>query len=268
MDLTSSAATVLVFDPRPSSREYLADNLAADGFTPLEAATECGAWQLLGHKAVDLAVIDIGQRDGLALVRQVRQASRHGTRIDADMPLVALSPRATEVERLRAFEQGCDDLLNHPYSYAELRARITAILRRVRSQRAVSRMRVGPLEVDALASQAWLDGRPLQLTAKQFSLLAVLASEPSRCFSRAYLLEAVWGYDSKDPTRTVDAHASRLRRKLAFPGQRFVISVWGIGYRLVSPVALQQLEAPAVPELRLITGSGAETEETEERRAA
>jgi DNA-binding response OmpR family regulator len=254
--MNCNAATILVTGPSRAARAFLSDNLAADGHQVRAAATSQAAWQALCTTAVDLLVIDLSDfgafdRDGLELVSQIRESSRLGVRVDATMPVLVLAPRITEVERLRVFERGADDLVLHPYAYPELRARIGALLRRARGSWSAVRVRVGPLELDAVSRQAWLEARPVPLSAKEFALLSLLASEPSRVFSRRELLSRVWGFDGNDRTRTVDVHASRLRRKLAHPSEQFVINAWGQGYKLVTAVSVatsvtsgQILEAP------------------------
>ena len=94
-------------------------------------------------------------------------------------------------------------------------------------------MRVGPLEVDPLGRQVWLDGEPVALSKKEFALLRALAAEPTRVFTREELLRGVWGFQSLGTTRTLDAHAARLRKKLAVGDGRFIVNVWGVGYRLI-----------------------------------
>lgn len=110
-------------------------------------------------------------------------------------------------------------------------------MRRARAAWAPARVRIGPLELDSDSHQVWLDARPVALSAKEFALLAMLASEPSRVFSRQELLTRVWGFESEARTRTVDVHASRLRRKLAHPREQFVINTWGEGYKLVTAIS-------------------------------
>lgn len=232
--------TILVVDEDQTSRTFLADNLTADGYEVLEAATLASASRLLSTSLLDLAIIDPGLPDGdglelLSLVRDSEPALGLA-RIDAGLPLIITSTRGASIDRVRGFERGCDDYLTSPYDYQELRARVSALLRRHRRAQSGGRMRVGPLELDALARQAWVSGVPLRLASKEFALLRALATEPGRVFSRAELLQTVWGWE--DPgaaryTRTLDSHASRLRRKLAEHGLAFVINVWGVGYRLV-----------------------------------
>jgi len=120
-----------------------------------------------------------------------------------------------------------------PFSYSELRARMVALLRRNRRRPRCGRLRVGPLELDPLARQVALHGERLCLSKKEFALLRALAGDPTRVFTREELLRGVWGYRSIGCTRTLDSHASRLRRKLGVAGDTFVVNVWGVGYRLV-----------------------------------
>jgi DNA-binding response OmpR family regulator len=241
-DMTSDRASILITGPNRAARAFLSDNLAADGHDVVGAPTVGSAWQLLCTTVVDLVVIDLSDlaqfdRSGLELVSRIRQASRLGVRVDQTLPIVVLSPRVGEVERLRIFGCGVDDLVQHPYSYPELRARMGALLRRARGNWGPVRIRVGPLEVDAMAHQAWLDARPVSLAGKEFALLAMLATEPSRVFSRDELLQRVWGFAGAARTRTVDVHASRLRQKLVHPREQFVINAWGEGYKLVAAVS-------------------------------
>lgn len=228
-------ATILVIEDHRATRTFLADNLAADGYDLLEADCAADARHLLGSGFPDLAIVDLAlpDGDGLDLLREVREADRIAGRIDPDLPLLALSGRVGELDRLRGFERGCDDYVIKPFSYQELRARIEALLRRTSRRPGAGRLRLGPLEIDTLARQVWLRGEPLELSNKEFALLRALASEPTRVFTREELLRGVWGFRAMPATRTVDSHAFRLRRKLSRDGDRFVISVWGVGYRLL-----------------------------------
>jgi DNA-binding response OmpR family regulator len=180
-------------------------------------------------------IVDLGlpDHDGLELIRHLRESDRVGARMDPELPVVDVSGRQTELERLRGFERGCDDWLTKPFSYAELRARIAALLHRARGRSASGRLRVGSLELDPVSRQVWVDGVSVSLSKKEFALLRALAVEPTRVFTREELLQGVWGYRSLGTTRTLDSHASRLRKKLAHGESRFVINVWGVGYRLV-----------------------------------
>jgi DNA-binding response OmpR family regulator len=233
MELTP--ATILLVEDHRATRTFLADNLAADGFEPIEAACAAEARRLIESEYPDLAIVDLGlpDRDGLELLREVRDADRVAGRIDPDLPMLVLSGRAHELDRLRGFERGADDYLVKPFSYAELRARVGALLRRNRRRPRSGRVRIGSLEIDPLARLVWLNGRPLTLSKKEYALLRALAGEPTRVFTREELLRGVWGFRTLGATRTLDSHASRLRKKLTVDGDRYVVNVWGVGYRLV-----------------------------------
>ena len=168
------------------------------------------------------------------LLRQVRESDRIAGRIDPDLPLLVVSGRAGELDRMRGFKRGCDDYVTKPFNYTELHARIIALLRRSQRRPGAGRSRIGTLELDVSARQVWLHGHPLALSKKEFALLRALAAEPTRVFTREELLRGVWGFRSLGRTRTLDSHASRLRRKLqAIDDGPFVLNVWGVGYRLI-----------------------------------
>jgi DNA-binding response OmpR family regulator len=227
--------TILVVEDHRTTCTFLADNLTVDGYEILVADCARDAWRLLATKFPDLALIDLGlpDRDGLELLRDVREADGAGGCIDRHMPLIVLSGRAAELDRLRGFGRGADDYVVKPFSYAELLARIEALLRRTERRESRGLLRVGPLQIDPLARQAWLHGTELDLSKKEFALLRALASDPTRVFTRDELLRGVWGYATVGRTRTLDSHAYRLRRKLGESGERFVMNVWGVGYRLI-----------------------------------
>ena len=214
---------------------FLADNLSADGYELLEAACVEDAERLIETRFPDLAIVDLGlpDGDGLELLRRVRAADRVADRADPELPVLILTGRAGELDRLRGFDRGCDEYVTKPFSYQELLARIRALLRRSSRRPNLGRVRVGGLEVDPASRQVWLHGEPLALSKKEFGLLRALAAEPTRVFTREELLRGVWGFRVICPTRTIDSHAHRLRKKLNVHGDRFVVNVWGVGYRLV-----------------------------------
>jgi DNA-binding response OmpR family regulator len=228
-------ATILVVEDHLPTRSFLADNLAADGYDLLEADCAAAARHLMETKYPDLAIVDLElpDLDGLELMRGVRESDRIAGRIDPDLPLLVLSGRAGELARLRGFDRGADDYLTKPFSYSELHARINALLRRSRCRPGVGRIRIGALELDTSARQVWLHGEPIHLSKKEYALLRALAAEPTRVYTREELLRGVWGFRAMGETRTLDSHAGRLRKKLSAQGDKFVINVWGIGYRLV-----------------------------------
>jgi DNA-binding response OmpR family regulator len=228
-------ATILVVEDHRATRTFLADNLSADGYDVIEAEGTDDARKLLQGAFPDLAIVDLGlpDGDGLDLLTEVRSADRIAGRLDPDLPLLVLSGRGSELDRLRGFDRGADDYLLKPFSYYELSARVRALLRRTRHRPATGRIRVGSLELDPLSRQVWVQGDRVALSKKEFALLRALAGEPTRVFTREELLRGVWGFRAMGQTRTLDSHAFRLRQKLNQSGGRFVINVWGVGYRLV-----------------------------------
>jgi DNA-binding response OmpR family regulator len=234
------AATILVVEDDAATRTFLADNLTADGYELLVADSAAAGLRLLETRFPDLALVDIGLPDasGFELRRRVREADGVASRVDPATPLVLLTGRDGELDRVRGFERGADDYICKPFSYPELRGRVAALLRRARQRRGGgARLRVGDLELDAAARTARLRGTPLVLSQKEFALLRMLASEPVRVFTKDELLRQIWGFRHMGTTRTLDSHACRLRRKLGVHGDRFVVNVWGVGYRLVDGVA-------------------------------
>jgi DNA-binding response OmpR family regulator len=233
--MIAEPARILLVEDDPGVCTFLADNLAADGYEPLVADTAREGLRLLEYKQPDLAVIDLGLPDGsgLDLIRAVRAADGVASRLDPLLPLVIVSGRTGELDRVRGFERGADDYVSKPFSYGELRLRIAAVLRRARGRRHRGRLQVGDLVVDPAAREARLRGARIDLSAKEFALLRALASAPTHVFTKEQLLREVWGFRSLGTTRTLDSHACRLRQKLSRSGDRFVVNVWGIGYRLV-----------------------------------
>ena len=231
----SGAETILIVEDHGPTRTFLADNLAADGYDILESESAGDAQRLMSTRFPDVAIVDLGlpDRDGLELLREVREGDRTVARIDPDLPLLVLSGRSSELERLRGFDRGADDYVVKPFSYPELKARVGALLRRKHRRPGAGRIRVGPLEIDALARAAWLDGKPVQLSKKEFALLRALASDPERVFTREELLRGIWGFHCLCSTRTLDSHACRLRKKLNRSDWSFIVNVWGVGYRLI-----------------------------------
>ncbi len=234
-----TAATILVVEDDPTTQAFLADNLTADGFRVVTASDVVEGLEHLRTSFPDLVLCDVTLPDGsgLELVRAVRGSDGLRSPVDPRTPVLVLSGRAAEPDRLRAFEQGADDMLAKPYSYAELRARIGALLRRADDRPVRTRVRVGPLQLDPASREVRVDGRPVELAAKEFALLRTLAGDPTRVFTKDELLRAVWGYRAAGTTRTLDSHACRLRQKLAGAGAAFVVNVWGVGYRLVDGAA-------------------------------
>ena len=237
--------TLLLVEDDPVLTTFLADNLTADGFELVLADCLRDGLRELELRRPDLAIVDLGLPDGsgLELLARVRAADGVASRLDPHLPLIVLSGRGSELDRVRGFERGADDFVTKPFSYSELRLRITAMLRRTREQRGRGRLRVGELELDPAAREVRLRGRRIELSQKEFALLRALAADPTRVLTKEELLRDVWGFRSLGTTRTLDSHACRLRHKLGAEGDRFVVNVWGVGYRLVDGPVLEEVAA-------------------------
>jgi len=233
--------TLLLVEDDPVLSTFLADNMTADGFELVLAGSVHDGLRELEFRRPDLAIVDLGLPDGsgLELIERVRSCDGVASRIDPQLPLIVLSGRSGELDRVRGFERGADDFVSKPFSYSELRLRVAAVLRRTREQRGHGRLRVGELEIDPAAREVRLRGGRIDLSQKEFALLRALAAEPTRVFTKEELLRDVWGFRSLGATRTLDSHACRLRRKLAAHGDRFVVNVWGVGYCLVQGPAVR-----------------------------
>ncbi len=227
-------ARLVVCEDHAPTLELLCDHLLADGFGVLPAPSASDALRLCRYDHPDLLLLDLSLPDasGLDVLREIREADGVTSRFDPGLPVIVLSGRGADADRVRGLDFGADDYLVKPFFHPELRARIGAVLRRGSGHRS-GPLRVGELVVDPARRQVWLEGREVKLSLKEFGLLRVLAGDPARVFSKRELLEAVWGYGGPARTRTLDSHASRLRRKLDPEHGRFVINCWGYGYRLV-----------------------------------
>jgi len=227
-------ANVVVCEDDTTTLELLCDHLVADRFGVLPAPSASDALRICRYKQPDLMLLDLKLPDasGLDVLREIREADGVVSRFDPALPVIVLSGRGDAEDRVRGLEFGADDYLVKPVHLAELRARIGAVLRR-RGERRDGTCRVGELLVDPARRQAWVGRRALKLSNKEFSLLQVLASDPHRVFSKRELLSRVWGQRMPTKTRTLDSHASRLRRKLDPDGSRYVVNCWGVGYRLL-----------------------------------
>ena len=227
------AAVVVCEDDEPTL-ELLCDHLTADRYTALPAPSASDALRHCRYKQPDLLLLDLALPDaaGLDVLREIREADGVVSRFDPDLPVIVLSGRGSEADRVRGFEIGADDYVVKPFHYPELRARIAAVLRR-RSERRDGPRRVGEIVVDPARRKAWVGSREVELSNKEFSLLRTLAADPHRVFTKADLLEEVWGYRTPARTRTLDSHASRLRRKLDPENGSYIVNCWGVGYRLV-----------------------------------
>jgi DNA-binding response OmpR family regulator len=227
-------ASLVVCEDDEVTLDLLCEHLSADRFGVMPAPSASDALRLCRYNHPDLLLLDLSLPDasGLDVLREIREADGIDSRFDPRLPVVVLTGRSGDTDRVRGLDSGADDYVVKPFRYPELRARIRAVLRRrVHPQDGPSR--VGELVVDPVRHRATVGGRPIALSKKEFALLRVLASDPTRVFTKEELLAAVWAYHGPSKTRTLDSHASRLRRKLDPDHGRFVINCWGIGYRLV-----------------------------------
>jgi DNA-binding response OmpR family regulator len=238
--MTAHAAlleAILVVEADVDLGGALVEQLIADGYRAELARTAEHAQSLATERVPKLAVIgDLDSpRGALELLGEIREADRAQAPWASELPVIVSSSQAHELDVLRAFEAGADDFIARPARYLELRARLRAVLRRSESTAGRGRLlEVGALAIDVHAHTASLHGRRLDLRPLEYELLVELAGAPHRVFGKQELLRSIWGYRSKAITRTVDSHASRLRRKLDVDGSgRWVINVWGVGYRLI-----------------------------------
>jgi DNA-binding response OmpR family regulator len=231
---TQKLATVVVCEDDEPTLELLCDHLTADRYEALPAPSASDALRLCHYKQPDLMVLDLVLPDapGLDVLREIRGSDGVTSRYDPRLPVVVVSGRSSEHDRVRGFAAGADDYLIKPFHYPELAARVRAVLRR-RESRHEGPLRVGELVIDPATRSVRVGDRSVELANKEFALLRALASEPTRVFTKQELLRDVWGFRSLGRTRTLDSHASRLRRKLDPEHARFVVNCWGVGYRLI-----------------------------------
>jgi DNA-binding response OmpR family regulator len=227
---------ILIVEEDRATRSFLADQLVADGYEILLAETRQHALHLLAAHQPQLVLADINGQT-LGLLDAVRSGDGLAGEIDPNTPMIVLTTRANELERVRVFDRGGDDVLSKPFSYPELRGRIRVLLRRAYEPRPTPVSRTGALTVNHRTREVRIGERQVGLAAKEFELLQTLIADPTRVFTKEELLRTVWGY--RTPSRTLDSHASRLRNKLASDNQRLVVNVWGVGYRLCDPAVFR-----------------------------
>jgi len=222
--------TVLVVDDEPTIRDVVVQYLKREGYSTLEASDGDTARELLERESPSLVVLDLmlPGTDGLSLCRWIRDRSQ--------LPVIMLTARGEEADRIVGLELGADDYVTKPFSPRELVARVRTVLRRgnATTEPAGGRIRFADLEIDAAAREVRKGGTVLSLTAREFDLLLFLARHPRRVFSRDQLMSSVWGYAPAFDSGTVTVHVRRLREKIedepARP--RHLETVWGVGYRL------------------------------------
>lgn len=218
---------VLVAEPEEETREYLGRQLRDDGFDVLGAARRSEALELVERTRPDLVLL--GE---LELCLRLRRGEP-GRTWDRNVPVIVLAPSSDPVERVRALDRGADDAVGRPFAYEELRARIHAVLRRSAAPSSEALV-AGDLVVDRRTRRVSVRDTSVPLSAKEFELVARLAADPYRVLTKEDLLRDVWGFRAMGRTRTLESHASRVRRKLRITeDDRYVVNVWGVGYRLL-----------------------------------
>jgi DNA-binding response OmpR family regulator len=222
-------ATILVVEDEHELAALIRRQVEGEGHHALVAHDGQTALLLAAQGQPDLVILDwmLPGLDGLTVCRRLRERSI--------VPILMLTARAEEADRVLGLEVGADDYLTKPFSLRELLARVRAILRRVELLRRADQagegvVNLGQLTIDPLARRVEVAGAPIELTVKEYELLLILGRHPGRSFSRSYLLDQVWGDDYEGGDRTVDTHIVRLRRKLGDVGER-IATVWGVGYR-------------------------------------
>ena len=220
--------TVLVVDDEPIVRDVVVKYLRREGYRTLEAGDGDAALALVDHERPDLVVLDLmlPGTDGLAVCRRIRARS--------ELPVIMLTARAEEADRIVGLELGADDYVTKPFSPRELAARVKSVLRRARSTTPRDqRLTFNELQIDAATREVTKAGVPVRLTAKEFELLWFLASNPRQVFSRDQLMDRVWGHASALGAGTVTVHIRRLRSKIETDpaNPRRLETVWGVGYR-------------------------------------
>jgi DNA-binding response OmpR family regulator len=218
--------TILVVDDEPNIADLVDLYLSRDGYRVLKAATGEGALDAVRDHRPRLVVLDVGlpDIDGLEVCKRLRQTSQ--------IPVIFLTARDGEVDRVLGLELGGDDYLTKPFSPVELVARVKAVLRRVDGTTAPEVVQAGNATIDTGRREIRVHDQPVEFTTKEFELLRYLAEHPGLALSRQQILDGVWGFDWYGDSRTVDVHIAQVRKKLG--GAATITTVRGIGYRLES----------------------------------
>ena len=226
--VVEAGATILLIDDEEPIRKLLSRLLEQDGYDPIEAADAESAMEAVVRNDLDLVLLDVMMPavDGIDLLRRIRAAS--------DVPVIMLTALGTEADRVLGLRTGADDYVVKPFSPAELTARIDSVLRRSRLAEPIGEIGFDPVEINAATREVYVRGVPVELTPREFDLLAFLVASPRQVFSRGQLLDQVWASstDWQDPA-TVTEHVRRLRQKIEEDPERptLVLTVRGVGYR-------------------------------------
>ncbi len=223
----------LIVDDEPHVAELLSAALAAEGFTPVVAADGLAALRRARQYGPDVIVLDIGLPglDGFEVCRALRK--------ETSAPIIVVSARGDEVDKIVGLEIGADDYLSKPFSPREFTARVRAILRRTGVEPpSPAKVRcIGEVSVDADRREVTISGRGIRLKPREFDLLWLFARNEGHVFTRDQLIEAVWGFDFEGDPRTVDVHVRRIRRALGDPAThpRYLHTIHGLGYKFTAP---------------------------------
>lgn len=219
---------ILVVDDEKLLVKGIKFNLENDGYEVVTGADGMDAVELAAAGDIDLIVLDLmmPRMDGLEACTKIREFS--------DVPIIMLTAKSEDMDKLMGFEHGADDYLTKPFNILELKARIRALLRRAGStgKQQADVLACDHISIDRSARNAYNDGRLVDLTQKEFDLIELLMRNPNRVYSREALLDAIWGYDNSSDIRTVDVHIRRLREKLerAPASPEHIMTKWGVGY--------------------------------------
>jgi DNA-binding response OmpR family regulator len=228
------SSTILLVDDEDSVQKLLTYPLERDGFRVVQARDGEQALRMFGDERIDLVVLDLmlPKVDGLEVCKRLRA--------DSNVPIIMLTARGEELDKVLGLELGADDYITKPFSIREFRSRVRALLRRAGLPRERAReaetIESGELRIDPARRTVELAGEPVQLTYVEFELLTALASEPARVFTREMLLRALWGDSAYREPRTIDVHVRHLREKLERDPHEpeFILTVRGVGYRFRS----------------------------------
>jgi two-component system KDP operon response regulator KdpE len=236
MSVQRSTVRLLLVEDDPETRRHVAANLVAHGYAVDQVEDVRTALERWDVARPDLILLDLGlpDRDGISVIRHVRA--------EATTPILVLSARGEEQVKVAAFEQGADDYVTKPFGLPELRARISALLRRAAGRAAdrEGRVTLGPVTLDTQRHAVTVNGEPLELTPREFELLRALLQHPGHVVTRARLLRAVWGSAYSDESHYLHVYVSRLRRKLAAAdpsgsAAALIVAEPGVGYRVTDP---------------------------------
>lgn len=216
---------VLLVDDEQRLRQMLREYIAHEGYEIVEAADGAEALQIFAEQQFNLVILDVmmPRVDGWTVCREMRRTSA--------VPIIMLTARGEEYDRLFGFDLGVDDYLVKPFSPKELLARMKAIIRRSdQANEQQKRMQVEGLVIETDSRNVTLDGQALALTPREYDLLRFFMQHPNQVFSREQLLSSVWGYEFEGDSRTVDTHVKMLRERLG-DSRRMLVTVWGVGYK-------------------------------------